>query len=171
MGQGLYGTSMERNAVSRRSSKRRKPPRHLTGRLPARRGHGEQRPNSLVWLTAGAGAAFILLVNGFPRLAARHSGRDRLRSADDANLARVSRIQEGTVHISTAMSAYAERLAGRANRVIACSDFSARFGAIETCSGEWVRESRPSAMLVMLVLLHRVRKPVWDVVMRCMSRF
>ena len=96
------------------------------GRL-RRDGDWRNATNSLVWLTAGAGAAFILLVNAFHGSLRDIAFEIELRSADDANLAGVSRDpgRDGS-HLDCHVG-LCRRLAGRAHRAIACSDRAARF--------------------------------------------
>ena len=121
--------------------------------------------NSLVWLTAGAGAAFILLVNSF-----HGSLRDiEVELACNQRTTPIwlgcRGVQDRTVHISSAMSAYAGvwQVA-----LIALSL------AVILPSGSHDRSLLPVVgagiaavgNAVLLVLLHRVRKPAWDVLMR-----
>lgn len=122
--------------------------------------------NSLVWLTAGAGAAFILLVNAF-----HGSLRDiAFEIACDQRTTPIwlgcRGIQEGTVHISTAMSAYAGVwqvvLIALSLAVIAQPGSTADRNLLLVIAAGIAA----LANAALFVLLHRVRKPAWDVVMR-----
>lgn len=122
--------------------------------------------NLLVWLTAGAGAAFILLVNAF-------HGSLRDIAFEIACHQRTTPIwlgcrgvQDGAVHISTAMSAYAGvwqvALIGLSLAVIS------QAGSPDDRSRLAVIAAGVAALgnAGLFVLLHRVRKPAWDVLMR-----
>jgi 4-hydroxybenzoate polyprenyltransferase len=120
----------------------------------------------LVWLTAGAGAAFILLVNAF-------HGSLRDIEVEIAGNQRTTPIwlgcrgiQAGAVHVSMAMSVYggicqigliglslavAMQLGSREDR-----GFVPLVGALVASL----------ANVILYALLHRVRKPAWDVLMR-----
>jgi 4-hydroxybenzoate polyprenyltransferase len=122
--------------------------------------------NSLVWLTAGAGAAFILLVNAF-----HGSLRDiAFEIACDQRTTPIwlgcRGIQEGVVHISSAMSAYAGAwqvvLIALSIAVIAQPGSTADRNLLVVLAAGIVA----LANAALFVLLHRVRKPAWDVVMR-----
>jgi 4-hydroxybenzoate polyprenyltransferase len=121
--------------------------------------------NALVWLTAGAGAAFILLVNAF-------HGSLRDIEVELACNQRTTPIwlgcrglKEGQVHISRAMSAYAGAwqfaLLGLSLAVVIQHEFSSR--SLFSVIGAGVAAF---ANIGLFFLLHRVRKPAWDVLMR-----
>lgn len=126
---------------------------------------GNADMSALVWLTAGTGAAFILLVNAF-----HGSLRDiEIELACNQRTTPIwlgcRGVKDGRVHISTAMSAYAGTwqfaLVTLSLAAVTQSASSSRnlFAVIGAGAAAF-------ANIVLFFLLHRVRKPAWDVLMR-----
>jgi 4-hydroxybenzoate polyprenyltransferase len=120
---------------------------------------------SLVWVTAGAGAAFILLVNGFhgslrdiPFEIACHQRTTPIWLGCRG-------IVDGKVHITAAMSAYA----GFWQAVLIALPFAVlALPGDEVVNLLWaiLAGGAGLASAVLFVLLHRIRKPAWDLLMR-----
>jgi 4-hydroxybenzoate polyprenyltransferase len=119
---------------------------------------GELGP--LVWMTAGAGAAFILLVNAF------HGGLRDI--ADDIGSGVRTTpiwlgcrgIEAGAVHISAAMSAYAGCwLAILLALSLLIAEAEGAAAVIPAGTGA-------VANVALFAALHQMRKPAWDIVLR-----
>jgi hypothetical protein len=125
---------------------------------------GDANMNALVWLTAAAAASFILLVNAF-------HGSLRDIEVELVCHQRTTPIwlgclgvREGKVHISKAMSMYAG----------ACQLTLLLLSLALARHESWQRNPGPVIATGIVVvanaglffLLHRVRKPAWDVLMR-----
>ena len=114
---------------------------------------------ALVWMTAGGGAAFILLVNAF------HGGLRDIREDLESGVRTTPiwlgcRIEAGALHISAAMSAYAACclavLLTLSLLVAAAGGRAATIPAVLTSA----------ANVALFAALHRLRKPAWDVALR-----
>jgi hypothetical protein len=121
--------------------------------------------NSLVWLTAASGAAFILLVNAFHGSLRDIQFEIACHQHTTPIWLRCRGIQEGAVHISKAMSAYAG--------VWQAALIALSLAVIPTPGSDigsliFVVGAGGAALgnVVLFILLHRVRKPAWDFWMR-----
>jgi 4-hydroxybenzoate polyprenyltransferase len=122
--------------------------------------------NPLVWLTAGAAAAFILLVNAF-----HGSLRDiEIEIACQQRTTPIwlgcQGVRQGVVHISGGMSAYAA--VWQITLIALSLAVAPRWSSLDV-AGRFVMVAAGLAALgnaALFLLLHRVRKPRWDVLMR-----
>ncbi len=121
--------------------------------------------NSLVWLTAWAGAAFILLVNAFHGSLRDIQFEIACNQRTTPIWLRCRGVQNGSVHISRAMSAYAGvwQAALIALSLAIMPRAGAHIGQLLPAVGAGVAAL---GNVVLFVLLHRVRKPAWDFWMR-----
>lgn len=119
----------------------------------------------LVWLTAAAGALFILLVNGFHGSLRDIEVEIALRQRTTPIWLGCRGVLNGRVHISTAMTVYAgvcQVVLVALSTVVAVrlSDKSGSIVPLIASAGASLAHG------LLFVLLHIVRKPAWDVLMR-----
>ena len=123
-------------------------------------------PNTLAWLTAGAGAAFILLVNAFHGSLRDIEVEMPCRQRTTPIWLGCKGVREGVVHISSAMSAYA----GMWQIALIALSLAVALRASAPGNRDLLLTIAVGlaalANAVLFVLLHRVRKPTWDLVMR-----
>ena len=125
---------------------------------------GHAATNALVWLTAGAGAAFILLVNAF------HGSLRDIEVELGCNQRTTPiwlgcrGVEEGRVHISPAMSAYAGvwQLALVALSFAVIPQYKSPLNVVAVIGAAVATFANAG----LFFLLHRVRKPTWDILMR-----